>query len=218
MMRKLLSPAALFVSLLIVTMTGCGGGGGSGGTASAPAGLAPTVVSDTPAALPSSAALSPRITATFSENMKASSINGTTFTLTGPMGATVSGTVSYANRVATFTLPTNTLLAANTPYTAMITVGATATNGKPMAVAFPWNFTTGAAPTVSFTNPTMGATNVLLNQHITATFSEPMKAFTIIAANFSVVGASALNGSVSYDATNNTAIFTPQTPLTAGDS
>ena len=53
---------------------------------------------------------------------------------------------------------------------------------------FVWTFTTGAAPdiippTVILTNPLSGATNVPLNQIITATFSEAMGPGTIIPRN-----------------------------------
>jgi len=87
------------------------------------------------------------ITATFSHAMNPTTINSpaTTFTLTGPGGANVSGTVNYvvATRVATFT--PSAALAVSTPYTATITTGAQDTFGIPLAANFVWTFTT--APT-----------------------------------------------------------------------
>jgi Ice-binding-like/Bacterial Ig-like domain len=115
------------------------------------------------------------ITATFSHAMNPATINTTTFTLTGPGGASVSGQVSYvvATMIATFT-PSATLIA-NTKYTATITTGAQDTGGIPLAANFVWTFTTspicgggaaiplgaacsfgilGATPVVSSTGPT----------------------------------------------------------------
>src|SRR6202165_445815 len=87
------------------------------------------------------------ITATFSHAMNPATLNSpaTTFTLTGPGGASVPGTVNYvvATMIATFT-PT-TALAVSTPYTATITTGAQDTFGIPLAAPFVWTFTT--APT-----------------------------------------------------------------------
>jgi hypothetical protein len=87
------------------------------------------------------------ITATFSKAMNPATINSpaTTFTLTGPGGASVSGTVNYvvATMVATFT--PSAALAVSTAYTATITTGAQDTFGIPLAANFVWTFTT--APT-----------------------------------------------------------------------
>jgi hypothetical protein len=61
---------------------------------------------------------------TFSEAINPATINATSFTLTGPGGVAVAGTVTYvgSGSVATFT-PT-TSLAPNTTYVAMITTAA----------------------------------------------------------------------------------------------
>ena len=85
------------------------------------------------------------ITATFSHAMNPTTINTTTFRLTGPGATSVSGTVSYvaATRIATFT-PTATL-AVSTTFTATITTGAQDTFGIALAAPFVWTFTTSAA-------------------------------------------------------------------------
>jgi len=99
----------------------------------------PTVISDTPAngACPNTTA-----TATFSEAMNPSTINGTTFTLAGPGSA---GTVTYdvPNKTATYT-PT-AALTLNTLYTATITTGAQDLFGNGLTSNFTWTFTTAAA-------------------------------------------------------------------------
>jgi hypothetical protein len=73
------------------------------------------------------------------------------------------------------------------------------------------------APTVNSTNPHDGATGVAV---ITATFNEPMTASTISTATFSVTGpgAIAVPGAVSYNTSNNTAVFTPGVALAASTS
>jgi Ice-binding-like/Bacterial Ig-like domain len=82
------------------------------------------------------------ITATFSTAMNPASINMTTFTLTAPGGASVTGAVSYvvATEVATFTPAA--ALSPSTLYTATITTGATNAAGTPLAANFVWKFTT----------------------------------------------------------------------------
>ncbi|MEA2710287.1 MAG: hypothetical protein QOF78_2888 [Phycisphaerales bacterium] len=71
------------------------------------------------------------------------------------------------------------------------------------------------APTVSSTNPADDATGVARNKKITATFSEPMNAATIVAANVTLTGpgAAVVTGSVDYIGTTMT--FTPADALAA---
>ena len=70
------------------------------------------------------------------------------------------------------------------------------------------------APIVSSTNPVNGATGVAV---ITATFSEAMSASTITTSTFSMTGpgATPVPGTVTYDASNHMARFTPSSPLAA---
>jgi len=84
------------------------------------------------------------VTATFNEAMKVSTINTTTFTLTGPGITPVPGAVTYvaSSDVATFT--PNSALALNTLYTATITTGAESLAGDPLPSNFVWTFTTSA--------------------------------------------------------------------------
>src|SRR5271154_4429332 len=157
------------------------------------------------------------ISATFNEAMDPASINTSTFVVTGPGGASVSGTVTYTGTTASFT--PNVLLAPTTLYLATITTGATDLLGIPLAANYPWSFTTGTVPTVISTIPINGATNVPLNQKIIATFSEPMNPASITAAGtFTVAvsgGGTQVAGTVSYVAAANTAIFAPTANLTA---
>jgi hypothetical protein len=111
-------------------------------TSSTTACAAPAVISIAPANLATGICPNTIVTATFSEAMNASTINGTTFTLTGPGLTAVAGAVSYvaSSDVATFT-PTNPL-ALDTLYTATITTGAQDLAGDPLASDYVWTFTT----------------------------------------------------------------------------
>ena len=83
--------------------------------------------------------------ATFSEAMNPSTISATTFTLTGPAAAAVTGQVVYdaPDYVATFTPASN--LALNTTYTATITTGAQDLMANALAVDATWSFTPATA-------------------------------------------------------------------------
>ncbi len=72
------------------------------------------------------------------------------------------------------------------------------------------------APTVDFRSPASGATKVLTNATVTATFSEAMDATTITTSTFTLNEASAVTGSVSYNAGTLTATFVPTNSLKPG--
>jgi hypothetical protein len=149
--------------------------------------------------------------------MDATTITTTTFTLAGPGATAVTGAVSYAGNTATFTPAA--ALAVSTLYTATITTGAKDPTGAPLAANHIWTFTTAPPPAVTATDPANGATNVPLNQKVSATFNTPMTASTITAAGtFAVAiagGGAAVPGAVTYDSASSTAIFTPTAALTA---
>jgi hypothetical protein len=187
-----------------------------------PATSAPTVISTVPANLATNVPINQAILATFSEAMTASTINTATFTLAGPGTTSVTGTVTYtaSGSVATFT-PTAPL-AYSTLYTATITTGVTGLSGTAMASNYVWTFTTAAvstsiAPIVISTIPANLATNVPLNQVVSATFSEPMNPATINSTNFTLQAAGGGNvvGIVAYAAVGNTLVFTPAANLVA---
>lgn len=186
----------------------------------APAPGIPTVISTVPANLAINVPINQAVLATFSEAMTPTTIDAATFTLTGPGTTAVAGVVTYnpSGSVATFTPAAN--LAYNTLYTATITTGVSGLTGAPMASNYVWTFTTAAAPIitapmVTSTAPLNLATNVPLNQIVTATFSEPMNPANINATNFTLqaAGGSALTGIVAYAAVGNTLTFTPAANL-----
>ena len=170
----------------------------------------PTVSFTIPVNASTHVAINSAMSATFSEAMDPLTITTVTFTL--KQGATpVSGTVTYSLVTAVFTPLAD--LTANTVYTATITTGAKDLEGNALAVDYVWSFTTGAildttAPMVTSTVPTNMATNVNINNAITATFSEPMNPLTITTTTFLVyAGTVQINGTVTY--AGLTATFAP---------
>lgn len=182
----------------------------------------PTVVSTLPANLATNVPTNQVVSATFSEAMNATTINATTFTLrVTATSAAVAGTVAYNPATNTATFTPSALLAPGTPYTATITTGVKDVAGNAMASNFTWTFVTvdNVPPTVVTVSPANGATGVATNTVVNITFSEAMDATTINATNikFNVTGGVAVAGTVSYNATTNTATFTQTTPpLAAG--
>ena len=187
-----------------------------------PATSAPMVISTVPANLAVNVSTNQAILATFSEAMTATTIKKATFTLAGPGTTAVTGTVTYdaSGSVATFTPAT--ALANSTLYTATITTGVTGLSGTAMASNYVWTFTTAAAsnttpPTVISTIPLNLATNVPLNQIVSASFSKAMNPATINSTNFTLQAAAGGNvaGLVAYAAVGNTLVFTPSANLVA---
>jgi len=190
------------------------------GTAACQAG-APTVISSAPVNGSTGVCPNAVVIAGFGGPMDASTIDATTFTLTGPTAAAATGTVAYdaTNRFATFT-PTSSL-ALNSLYTATITTGAMDTSGNAVAADFVWSFTTGstacqtAAPTVVASVPLNGAGGVCPSTIVTGVLSSAMNAATIDGTTFTLTapGPTSVAGVVSYAANSDTAIFTPSASL-----
>jgi len=65
------------------------------------------------------------------------------------------------------------------------------------------------------TNPVNGATGVLINQAVSATFSGPMNPASITGSTFTLTaaGGASVAGTVAYTATGSVATFTPSAPL-----
>ncbi|HME56504.1 MAG TPA: ice-binding family protein [Candidatus Lokiarchaeia archaeon] len=176
----------------------------------------PTVSSTVPANSTTGVAINSAMAAIFSEAMDPLTINTMTFTL--KQGVTlVSGTVTYVGVTATFTPASN--LASSTPYTAMITTGATDLAGNALAVNYMWTFTTSATvdttpPTVSSTVPANSALGVAVNSAMAAIFSEAMDPLTITTITCTLMqGATPVSGAVTYSGV--TAVFTPASTLAA---
>jgi hypothetical protein len=176
------------------------------------------VVSTIPANGATGVPITQILSATFNEPMNPATINSSTFILTGPGGTLVTGVVTLSGTTATFA--PNAHLLGGTPYVATITTAAQDIVGDSLATNYNWNFTTAPIPIVISTVPVAGAVAVPLNQKMAATFSVPMNAATITAPGTFVLalgpaGGPSVAGSVIYDSSSNTAVFSPAAPLTA---
>jgi hypothetical protein len=178
--------------------------------------VAPTVSFTAPVNGQTAVPYDRKVSVAFSEAMDASTINTTTFTVTGPGLAPVTGTVACVGSTATFTPSGN--FANGTLYTATIKTGAKDLAGNALAANYGWNFTTGAAadtirPTVSFTAPISGQTAVPTNRIIHTAFSEAMDPLTLIATNFTVTGPGTTPVAGTVAALGTSATFTPVSAL-----
>jgi hypothetical protein len=102
---------------------------------------APTVSSTSPANLATGVFINGKIDVTFSEAMDPATISTTTFTVVGPGGVPVTGTVALATRTATFAPESN--FTNSTVYTATLTTGVKDLAGNAMAEPYVWSFTVG---------------------------------------------------------------------------
>jgi hypothetical protein len=182
----------------------------------------PTVIAENPVNNATGVPTNQAVSATFSEAMNPLTISGTTFTLTGPGTTSVAGLVTYAGVGNTATFTPTAALTASTLYTATITTGVQDLSGNALASNFVWTFTTGGAPvttgpTIILTSPLDTATNVPVNQAVSATFSKAMNPLTITSATFTLTGPSgpAITGTYNYNATTQVATFTPSANLAA---
>jgi hypothetical protein len=165
------------------------------------------------------------VSATFSKAMNPATISSATFKLTGPGTTAVTGLVAYAAIGNTLTFTPTANLAPSTLFTATITTGAQDLAGDALASNYVWTFTTGTAlsttaPQLVSTVPVNAATNVPINQAVSATFTKAMNPLTLTTATFTLTGpgGTLVVGTVSYDAINFIATFTPTDSLTASSS
>ena len=122
-------------------------------------------------------------------------------------------TYNEANNTLSFT-PT-ALLTSNTTYTGTVKSTVKDLTGNYLQTDYIWTFSTGIflSPTVIIVDPADGATGVLLDKTVTATFSVPMDPLTITATTFTLKqGTTPIAGTVSY--TGSTASFDPTAALT----
>lgn len=159
----------------------------------------------------------PAIQAVFSREMNPSSINRNSFHVAqinpfNQQGTMVSGTVSYDNRVATFT--PSVPLSDNTLYRVTVTTAAEDLEGNPLAADVQWTFQTAAppdpAPRVSSTEPADGTINVSVNAlSISAQFQRPIDPSNL-QSQFAVretSGTCCLSGRIEYDPDRQRAVF-----------
>lgn len=201
----------------VLVLSGCGGGGGTSGNNNSLPPAAPTVTSTTPAANATNVAVNTAIAATFSKAINAATLSSSAFTLAAQGGGAVAGAVTYNAGTMTATFTPSASLAYSTTYTATLTTAVSSSDSAALAATFTWSFTTAAAPApvVNSVTPAAGATGVAIGTAVSASFSEAMNAASISTSTFTLAaqGGAAVPGAVSYDASSQTATFTPTASL-----
>jgi hypothetical protein len=110
------------VLLLVVFMAGCSSD--KRGVTGVCDNVSPLVSGISPACGATGAALNQKVTVTFNEAMDPSTVTTATFTLAGPGGTPVTGTVTYVSSSNTATFTPGSNLAASTTYTYTVRGGA----------------------------------------------------------------------------------------------
>ncbi|MBA4284531.1 MAG: hypothetical protein C0434_03250 [Xanthomonadaceae bacterium] len=176
--------------------------------------IGPNVVATSPISTQTNVPVSTTaVTATFSEALDPTTINGTSFLLRSKVdGAAIAGTVTYSGVIATYTLAAP--LAPDTTYVATITSTVRDLEGNPAPNAFVWEFTTGPAPdltppTINTVDPVAGTANVPANRRVTVTFSEAIDPASVGSTGFTLTapGGVAVAGTIAVS--GNTLTFTP---------
>lgn len=116
----------------------------------------PAITSTTPVDNDSDVSVNTTITATFSEDVDTSTITTTVFTLNSETSgtATVSGSVTYSDRIATLTPSDN--LSHNSTYTATIKSGVKDLAGNALTEDYTWSFKTESGLEITITEPQDG--------------------------------------------------------------
>jgi S-layer protein (TIGR01567 family) len=133
----------------------------------------PTVISTVPADGSLDISLTATVTATFDEEMNASTLNNASFYLNG---GSINGTVSYDNPSRTATFQPNSSLDFGTTYTATITTSVKDNTENGLTTNKEWSFTTlgNKAPKAdnNSVTPTSGTTPVNFTFYVTFTDAE----------------------------------------------
>ncbi len=182
---------------------------------------APTVTTITPAngALDVSTTVTPQIV--FSEPLDAATVTIDNIQLQSG-GTLVQASVSYNANTRTASLTPSAALNNSTTYTiAVLSGGVQDQAGNTLAQTVTAQFNTAAAPPVDSTPPSVtsvtpgnNAGDVSTATAPRVTFSEPVNATTVTAANVRLLsGGTAVAASVSYNSTTRVATITPNAPL-----
>jgi methionine-rich copper-binding protein CopC len=178
-------------------------------------------VSTVPANNATNISINTAITATVSEALDATTVNGTNVYLRAG-ATTIAATLSYTPGTTVITLTPSAALSYSTTYTATIKGGATGIKdvaGNALASDYGWSFTTAAAPdvaapTVVSTVPVNNATNISITAAITATVSEALDAATVNSTNVLLqAGAMTIAATLSYVPGTTVITLTPTAAL-----
>jgi fibronectin type 3 domain-containing protein len=179
----------------------------------------PAVLATSPAGGAAGVDRSTTVTATFSRSMDPATLTTSSFSLRAPGGSPVAATVAYDDAANTATLTPNAALSFSTTYTAELTTGVRARDGKALAAPVSWSFTTAAPtpPQVTLTVPVDGASDVGTTVQPRAEFSRSLDPSTVNTTTFTLSGPSGpVPATVGYDDANKAATLTPNAPLAGG--
>ncbi|HFE38724.1 MAG TPA: hypothetical protein ENK06_09975 [Gammaproteobacteria bacterium] len=157
------------------------------------------------------------VTINFDKNMDPVSLNTATLLLRDDAGTAISGTVSTTPSSAIF-LPRSDLNY-DTQYTMTVTTGVRDISKIHLQTDYSWNFRTSeepskAPPFVISVSPAPGEAKVRLTSSLNVIFSEPIDCTTVTSDSFTLINASnPVAGTISCDAANKTASFTPNEAL-----
>ena len=156
------------------------------------------------------------ISATFSEDVAASSVTSDTIYLRDENLQTVSAKLYVKGK--SVTLKPNASLNQFTQYKVTIERRVTDLSGNPMLADYEWLFTTGNAldqtpPKIESIVPDDGTNNVSTSSHITVNFNEPIDVFSITDGTFSVSDASNNPVTGTFNVSDNQVEFVPDTAL-----
>ncbi len=174
--------------------------------------IPPTVTSVNPLKDISEVPINTTISAVFSEEMNAASINSNSFFIEDG----VASTVKYDNLTKTATLTPTSNLSYETTYTVVINTGVRDLAGNPLFSDCIWQFTTElykdkTPPEIVSTSPASNATGVLISSSIIAVFSEKLDELSINSNTFTL--SNGVEGVVSYDTSTKIAAFKPSANL-----
>lgn len=175
-------------------------------------GVCPVVKSTNPVNGAINVPLDQVVKLTFNEDVDATTINQSSFTVQG--AGLITGTVSLNGATASF-VPSSPL-ATNTTYTGRINTSVKDKTGNSLQEDYVWAFSTGSTvtPLVVSTDPANKDTNVFLNKIVRANFNTLMNHSSINSTTFTLTqGTVSVNGSVTY--IGKTAYFEPNSPLLA---
>ncbi|QEC50093.1 DUF4082 domain-containing protein [Baekduia soli] len=183
-----------------------------------------TVTGKQPAPLATGVSTSTLVRAVFSRGVDATTLTGTTFTLTPSGGSAVAAAISYDATTNTATLTPASALTLGVTYTARLAGTIKASDGSVLGNDVSWTFTTATtattAPAVTATTPAAGSATASTVAAITATFDRALDPASVTAQSFVLLDASNVTvaGTVAYDSTSRTASLTPTAALTPGAS
>jgi N,N-dimethylformamidase beta subunit-like protein/uncharacterized protein DUF4082/Big-like domain-containing protein len=118
----------------------------------------PTITATSPVDGATQLGETPTLTAQFSQAMDATTIDASTFTLTGPGGASVPASVDYDAATHTTSLVPTSALASGAAYVAHIGTGVKSARNVALEQPYSWGFTTSSCPCQLFNgayNPAM---------------------------------------------------------------